>query len=93
MFQVALIDSFFIIIMSQPFQTLFSYNKAMEPTSLLSIPVANNPATAKDTSSVSSPSQGDNQPPVDPLAGPQAGNTSGAQPGRSQVTFINVPAV
>ena len=65
----------------------------MEPTSSSSIPVANNPATAKDTPSMSGPSQGDNQLPADPLAGPQARNTSGAQPGRSQVTFIDILAV
>ena len=79
--------------MSQPFQTLFSYNKAMEPASSSSIPIANDPATTEDTPSVSGLSQGDNQPPADPLAGPQAGNASGAQPGGSWVTFVDVPAV
>ena len=79
--------------MSQPFQTLFSYNKAIEPASSSSIPVVNDSATTEDTPSTSSPSQGDNQLPADPLAGPQAGNASRAQPGRSQVNFVNVPAV
>ena len=65
----------------------------MEPTSSSSIPVANNPATTKDTLSISGSSQGDNQLPADPLAGPQARNTSGAQPGRSQVTFIDILTV
>ena len=46
--------------MSQPFQTLFSYNKATEPAFLLSIPVVNNPTTTEDTPSASGLFQGDN---------------------------------
>ena len=67
--------------MSWPFQTLFSYNKSTEPVSLSNIPSTDNPATVKATPSVSSLSHGDNHPPADPLAGLQAGNASGAQPG------------
>ena len=93
MFQVALIDSSLDIIISHPFQTLFGYNKATEPASLSSIPVTNNPAPAEDTPSMSGLSHRDNQPPADPLAGPQAGNTSGAQPGGSQVTFVDILVV
>ena len=93
MFWVVLIDSSLNIIMSCSFQTLFSYNKAIEPTSLSSIPVVDNPAPTEDTPSTSGPSHRDNQLPADPLAGPQAGNTSGAQPGGSQVTFVNILAV
>ena len=81
MFQVALIDSFLGIIISQPFQTLFGYNKSMEPVSSLNVLSADNPATVKATPSMSGPSHRDDHPPVDPLAGLQAGNASGAQPG------------
>ena len=93
MFQVALIDSFLGIIISQPFQTLFGYNKSMEPVSSLNVLSADNPATVKATPSMSGPSHRDDHPPVDPLAGLQAGNASGAQPGGAQVTFVNTPAV
>ena len=79
--------------MSCPFQTLFSYNKATEPMSSLSVPIADNPAPAEDTPSMSGLSHGDDQLPADPLAGPQAGNASGAQPGGSWVTFVDIPAV
>ena len=88
-----LIDSFLGIIMSWPFQTLFSYNKSTEPTSSSNVPSADNPATIKATPSTSGPSHRDDHLPADPLAGLQAGNASGAQPGGAWVTFINTPAV
>ena len=79
--------------MSQPFQTLFSYNKSMEPASSLNIPGVDNPATVEATPSVSGPSHRDDHPPADPLAGLQAGNASGAQPGGAWVIFVNTLVV
>lgn len=69
MFWVVLIDSSLGIIISHSFQTLFSYNKATEPASSLSVPIVNNPAPAEDTLSVSGLFYRDNQLPVNPLAG------------------------
>ena len=93
MFWVVLIDSFLGIIISWPFQTLFGYNKSTEPVFLLNIPSADDSATVEATPSASSPSHGDDHPPADPLAGLQAGNTSGAQPGGAWVTFVDALVV
>ena len=79
--------------MSWPFQTLFSYNKSVEPVSLSSIPSMDNSATVEATPSASGLSHRDDYPPADPLAGLHTGNASGAQPGGAWVTFVDAPAV